>query len=216
MTARPIIMGVDLSGPSNHADTACAVFERQGDTLMYRRHLTWLGDADLLHVVDGASRGASLTIGLDAPLSYQDGGGDRVRDRELRTILTKAGMPSGTVMTPTMTRMAYLTLRGVSLSRMIASTHSDAAIVEVHPFGSLALAGAPVADLTAVKKDAAARERIASWLTDNGMDGLPNQEFSDHELAAFGAAWAAWKWQSGTAAWTAPAEIPSHPFAFAC
>ena len=216
MTARPIIMGVDLSGPSNHADTACAVFERLGDTLIYRRHLAWLGDADLLHLVDGASRGASLTIGLDAPLSYQDGGGDRHRDRELRKRLTRAGLPSGTVMTPTMTRMAYLTLRGVSLSRMIAASHPDAAIVEVHPFGSLALAGAPVEDLAIVKKDAPARARIAYWLSENGMDGLPDQEFSDHELAAFGAAWAAWKWQSGNAAWTAPAEVPSHPFAFAC
>lgn len=216
MTARPIIMGVDLSGPSNHADTACAVFERLGDTLIYRRHLAWLGDADLLHLVDGTSRGASLTIGLDAPLSYQDGGGDRRRDRELRKRLTHVGMPSGTVMTPTMTRMAYLTLRGVSLSRMIATSHPDAAIVEVHPFGSLALAGAPVEDLVIVKKDASARERIAAWLTENGMDGLPDQEFSDHELAAFGAAWAAWKWQSGDAAWIAPAEAPSHPFAFAC
>lgn len=216
MTARPIIMGVDLSGPSNHADTACAEFERYGDTLIYRRHLSWLGDADILHVIEGASRGASLTVGLDAPLSYQDGGGDRDRDRELRKHLTRAGMPSGSVMTPTMTRMAYLTLRGISLSRMIAANQPDAAIVEVHPFGSLALAGAPVEDLTMVKKDASARHRIAGWLADNGMDGLPDQEFSDHELAAFGAAWAAWKWQSGAASWMAPAQVPSHPFAFVC
>lgn len=216
MTARPIIVGVDLSGPSNQADTSCAIFERHSDGLIYRRHLSHLADADLLHLVDGASRGASLTIGLDAPLSYQDGGGDRTRDRELRRKLIGLGMPSGTVMTPTMTRMAYLSLRGISLSRMLGSTHPDTAIVEVHPFGSLALSGAPIEDLKAVKKETSARIRIASWLSNNGLSGLPEQPYSDHELAAFGAAWAAWKWQTGEASWVAPAEPPFHPHAFAC
>lgn len=216
MTECAIIMGVDLSGPSNHSDTSCAIFERHADGLLYRQHVSHLADADLLHLVNGAFRGASLTIGLDAPLSYQDGGGDRIRDRELRQELVRLGMPSGTIMTPTMTRMAYLSLRGIALSRMLGSTHPDAAIVEVHPFGSLAMAGAPVDDVKAVKKDASARVRLASWLASHGMDNLPEQAFSDHELAAFGAAWAAWKWQSGKSSWSAPAEPPAHPHAFAC
>ncbi len=216
MTARPIIMGVDLSGPSNHADTACAEFESADGRLIYRRHMTYLADSDLLHVVDGSARGASLTVGIDAPLSYQDGGGDRQRDRELRRQLQRAGMPSGTVMTPTMTRMAYLTLRGVAVSRLITTAHPDAAIVEVHPFGALALAGAPVEDLRTVKQDEGARERIAGWLSENGLEGLPDHAYSDHELAAFGSAFAAWKWQVGASSWMAEAEAPFHPHPFAC
>ena len=216
MTARPIIMGVDLSGPSNHADTACAIFESSGESLIYRRHLAYLADSDLLHLVDGASRGASLTVGLDAPLSYQDGGGDRVRDRELRRALQKVGMPSGSLMTPTMTRMAYLTLRGLSISRLISTFHPDAAVLEVHPFGALALAGAPVEALRMVKKSDQARTDIAQWMRDNCIEGLPEQSFTDHELAALAAGFAAWKWQIGTAAWQIDAEPPLHPYPFAC
>lgn len=216
MTASPIIMGVDLAGPSNHADTACSIFESHDGQLVYNRHLTHLGDADILHLVDEASQASSLAIGLDAPLSYQDGGGDRQRDRDLRSELVRLGMPSGTVMTPTMTRMSYLTLRGLALSRMLAAVHPEAAIVEVHPFGSLALSGAPVSDLIAVKRDSASRIRVANWLANNGIVNLPQQEFSDHELASFAAAWAAWKWHSGHASWVSPAEPPLHPHAFAC
>lgn len=216
MTARPIIMGIDLSGPANHADTACALFESAGEVLVYRRHLAHLADSDLLHIIDGAARGASLTIGLDAPLSYQDGGGDRQRDRALRQTLQKAGMPSGSVMTPTMTRMAYLTLRGLSVSRMIAREHPDAAVLEVHPFGALVLAGAPVEAVRSVKQSADARSEVAQWMQENGLEGLPAQDCSDHELAAFAAGFAAWKWQTGSAHWLADAEPPLHPFPFAC
>jgi len=216
MTARPIIMGVDLSGPSNHADTACALFESAGDTLVYRRHLAYLADADLLHIVEGATRGASLTVGLDAPLSYQDGGGDRQRDRDLRRVLRGAGMPSGSVMTPTMTRMAYLTLRGLSISRLISSATPDAAVIEVHPYGALALAGAPVDALRSVKQSSDSRAEVAGWLRVNGIDGLPDQDYSDHELAAVAAGFAAWKWQLGRASWLVDAEPPLHPFPFAC
>jgi len=216
MTARPIIMGVDLSGPSNHADTACALFESAGDVLVYQRHLAHLADSDVLHLVDGATRGASLTVGLDAPLSYQDGGGDRIRDRELRRRLQKAGMPSGSVMTPTMTRMAYLTLRGLSISRLISTVHPSAAVLEVHPFGALALAGAPVEAVRSVKQSEKARTVVAHWLRQHGVEGLPDQDYSDHELAALAAGFAAWKWQLGNAAWLADAEPPLHPYPFAC
>ena len=213
MTARSIFVGVDLSGPSNHADTACAVFEEVNAQLVYVRHLTNLADADILHLLSGL-RGSSLTVGLDAPLSYQDGGGDRPSDRALRQLLRQAGMPSGSVMTPTMTRMAYLTLRGIHLSRQIQDEHPESAITEVHPFGSLVLAGGPVESIREVKQRAEARAEVLSWLSEAGMQNLPGGDVSDHELAAFGAAFGAWQWQRGKAAWQFEAELPHHPFAF--
>ncbi|MFP3489293.1 DUF429 domain-containing protein, partial [Staphylococcus sp. SIMBA_130] len=77
-----------------------------------------------------------VTIGIDAPLSYQPGGGDRPSDRALRQRIVKAGMRSGSIMTPTMTRMVYLKLRGISLSRGL---EANAHIVEVHPGAAIGL-----------------------------------------------------------------------------
>lgn len=125
-------------------------------------------------------------------------------------------MPSGSVMTPTMTRMAYLTLRGLSISRLISTAHPSAAVLEVHPFGALALAGAPVEAVRSVKHSEEARIVVAQWMREHGMEGLPDHGYSDHELAALAAGFAAWKWQGGKAAWYADAEPPLHPYPFAC
>ena len=40
--------------------------------------------------------------------------------------------------------------------------------------------------------------------------------FSDHSIAAYASAFAAWKWVSQGAKWVATAAPPFHPFAFAC
>ena len=215
MTTLPLIIGIDLSGPSNHADTACAVFEAHPDRLVYRQHLTHLADADLLHIVSNV-RGSTLTIGIDAPLSYQDGGGDRPSDADLRRRLKACGTPVPAVMTPTMTRMAYLTLRGMGVARLLESAVPDCRIVEVHPFASLVLAGADPHVVSDVKADESSCQTLLDWLPSQGLHGLPSSNVSDHELAAFGAAFAAWKWQQGMAHWLTDAVLPHHPYPFAC
>lgn len=215
MNARSLIFGVDLSGPSNPADTACAVFEQRDDTLHLLALYAGLSDRELLSVV---SRHASsdMTIGLDAPLSYQDGGGDRSRDRDLRSVLSAKGLPSGSVMTPTMTRMAYLTLRGVQLAGMLEVMHPAARILEVHPFGSLVLAGLDPTKVGTVKRDAESRSTLLNALPSLRLQHLPTQVSTDHELAALGAAYAAWQWRNGTPSWHCVAEPPHHPYPMAC
>jgi hypothetical protein len=99
---------------------------------------------------------------------------------------------------------------------MISSLHPDAAVLEVHPFGALALAGAPVEALREVKRSDQARTEVAQWMRNNGIEGLPDQTYSDHELAAVAAGFAAWKWHIGSAAWKVDAEPPLHPYPFAC
>jgi predicted nuclease with RNAse H fold len=209
------IIGLDLSGPSNAADTACAVFDVAQGLLHLRALYCGLNDGDVLSVVSRHA-GSDLTIGLDAPLSYEDGGGDRARDRELRRVLTKKGLPSGTIMTPTMTRMAYLTLRGVHLAGLLQRAHPAARIVEVHPMGSLVLAGLDPALATRIKSDEIARLEILKSLPAMGMRQLPTAAGSDHELAALGAAFAAWQWRNGTPSWQCAAQPPHHPYPMAC
>jgi predicted nuclease with RNAse H fold len=215
MSIPSIIIGVDLSGPSNPADTACAVCEAEGAALRVKDLFCGLSDRELLSVVSRYA-GEDVTIGLDAPLSYEDGGGDRSRDRELRTLLSSRGLPSGSVMTPTMTRMAYLTLRGVHLAAALARSHPDARILEVHPFGSLVLAGVDPTLAASVKRCEESRKRLLNTLPAIGLRHVPTMAGTDHELAALGAAHAAWRWRTGTPSWNVPSEPPHHPYPMAC
>lgn len=210
-----MLIGVDLSGPSNPSDTACAVCEQRGSTLHLVRLYAGLSDRELLSVVQRHAA-ADLTIGLDAPLSYEDGGGDRARDKALRNLLTSKGLPSGTVMTPTMTRMAYLTLRGVQVAGMLRQALPEARIVEVHPFGSLVLAGLDPELAVLVKRDRTALANVLKALPALGLRNLPVAAGSDHEVAAIGAAHAAWRWHNNSASWSCPADPPHHPFPMAC
>ncbi len=211
-----LIIGIDLSGPSNPADTVVSLFSEYTDRLEYIGHYEHCSDADIVRLLEKASSHLHVTIGLDAPLSYQDGGGDRMSDRSLRKVLMGAGMPSGTVMTPTMTRMAYLTLRGITIARLLRSLHADANIVEVHPHGSMALAGAPIELVRTMKAEAASRQGLAHWLGSQGLARLPEGPHSDHVIASIGCAFAAWLWQTGRSTWKAAAIPPHHPFDFAC
>jgi predicted nuclease with RNAse H fold len=221
------VVGVDLAGPSNVADTALASFSSAGEAQHesglrltgWRTHAT---DATLLRVVEellgAAGATATVVVGLDAPLSYNPGGGDRAPDEALRQRLCAAGLPSGCVMPPTMTRMAYLTLRGVVVARLLGQALGDRVrIVEVHPTGAMALRGAPVAALVEMKRSLAARREIADWLRGAGVHGLEAVlDPSHHLLAACAAALAAADWAAGRPAWLAPASPPHHPFDFAC
>ena len=114
-----IIIGIDLSGPSNAADTALVSFECRESVLTLTHSVQGASDADIFQIVSEQAKESNVTVGLDAPLSYNDGGKDRPSDSELRSRIVAAGLRSGSVMTPTMTRMAYLTLRGISVAHHV-------------------------------------------------------------------------------------------------
>lgn len=208
------IVGIDASGPTNHDDTCACVLAVADGRATYLRHVSGLSDAAAIALVAGLD--GPVVIGLDAPLSYSDGGGDRPGDKRLRDAITARGMLPGSVMTPTMTRMAYLTLRGMGLARGLTLGCGPAVrIVEVHPGAALVLRGAPVGDVRAVKSDAAARERLVAWLRDAGLEGLPDDVAdTDHALMSAAAALAAWSWSEGRTAWICAAVPPLHPYDF--
>ncbi len=210
------MLGVDLSGPTNTADTAAAWFRTTRRGLVLEDRACGLGDGELVARARELAARGPLVVGLDAPLSYQPGGGSRVADTELRRRLVACGLPAGTVMAPTMTRMAFLTLRGLGVARALGLAAPEARLVEVHPGGALALRGAPVGALRRMKRDGRARLELLRWLAARGLEGLPREPGSDHEVAAFGCALGAWQWSQGHAAWSVPAEPPLHPFDFAC
>jgi predicted nuclease with RNAse H fold len=197
-------IGIDLAGPSNLTDTAMVALNGEGD---YLWHATELGDRDLLGRLGELDR--LEAVGLDAPLSYNPGGGDRPADRALRAALTDAGGRSSSVMPPTMTRMAYLTLRGMTIARLLEDELGldRSRVAEVHPASALVLRGAAPEDVAAIKESKAARRRIAEWM------GLPEAVAgSDHLVAAAAAALAVVGWQSGAPAFRHPADRPHHPY----
>lgn len=210
---RSIVLGLDLSGPTNAADTAVLIATATPAGLRVDAVHERVDDRALCVLLDSLDLSGAV-VGLDAPLSYQPGGGDRPAERALRAVARAAGLPAGTVMTPTMTRMAYLTLRGIAVARLIERRWPDARIVEVHPATALALRGAPVADLVAMKSSRAARLRLAAWCVDHACTVDPDAvSGSDHRIAALGAALAARDWAHGRARWEHRADPPLHPFA---
>jgi hypothetical protein len=108
-------------------------------------------------------------------------------------------------------------LRGITVARLLQTIAPVPQIVEVHPGAALALHGAPIPAIRAFKRDAAAQQQLLDWLEKNGLIGFASiTTFSDHSVAAYASAFAAWKWVSQEAKWIAPATPPFHPFAFAC
>jgi predicted nuclease with RNAse H fold len=213
-----IILGIDLSGPVNTADTCLAIFESRGEKLVFRDSRQGAGDSQILEAVTTHAKAGELIIGLDAPLSYQPGGGDRPGDADLRRLVKAKGGGAG-VMTPTMTRMAYLTLRGVALTRMLESLRPavNLRIVEVHPGAVLLLRGASPRDVAGLKPDPEARRRLLDRLEAQGLQNLLRGEsIRDHFVAACAAALGAWQWAMGKPAWIARAVPPQHPYDFAC
>ena len=120
-------------------------------------------------------------------------------------------------MPPTFNRMAYLTLRGLAVARLLSTLHPGRVrIIEVHPGATFCLRGAPLPSVLAFKKDPEHRGLLLKWLSTQGIESLPSAEPSDHFVAASGAALAAWAWSRGQSVWLAQPEPPFHPFAFAC
>ncbi len=211
------VIGIDLSGPRNITDTAVAIFEQRGDALNFVQAIHAAGDRQIYDLVPDTGKKGRVVVGVDAPLSYNPGGGDRPSDMELRQLVLKRGRVG--VMPPTLIRMVYLTLRGIAVTRMLESLRQqmDIQIVEVHPGAAMLLRGAPAADVSSFKRDGAARVRLLDWLEEMGLRELPRDEHaSEHFVAACAAVLAAWQWSKGAAAWCYPARPPEHPYDFAC
>jgi predicted nuclease with RNAse H fold len=212
------IVGIDLSGPSNSADTALFAFGQYGSGLRLQRSIIGANDVDIFDLVAGLAGQSEVAVGIDAPLSYNIGGGDRPSDADLRRRAVAAGLHPGSVMVPTMTRMVYLTLRGVSVARSLLSIPTARlSIVEVHPGATMALRRAPIDAVRTYKKEKESRRRLLDWLGEQGLYlDATAEDPSDHYVAACAAALATWKWVEGESVWCYAAEPPFHPFAYAC
>lgn len=207
-----VIVGVDLSGPGSAQHTSVAVFHEAGAAIALVELLAGADDRAILERVP-----ADAIVGLDAPLSYSATGGSRESDQCLRRVAVEQGLPAGTVMAPSAPRMAYLTLRGVAVSRMLDRERPGVRVAEVHPTLAMALRGAPPSTLKAMKHAPEARRELLAWLEGQGLRGVGKlNNASDHSVAACAATLAAWQWGRGSPAWCYPARPPQHPFDFAC
>ncbi len=212
------VIGLDLSGPRNTADTVLVVFNGQRAELHYVEGVNGADDQQIFQTVSGLGSNEPIIIGMDAPLSYNPGGGDRASDAGLRRLVFEKGGRVG-IMPPTMIRMVYLTLRGIVLTRMLETLKpgSDLHILEVHPGACMLLRGAPAKVVAAFKREAPARFQLLQWLGEQGLKGISRTEdVTDHYVAACAAALGAWQWWLGRSAWLFPANPPDHPYDFAC
>lgn len=213
-----VIIGIDLSGPSNTTDSSVVVFSEEFDQLQLVESVEGATDEDVFQLFCRLSKESHLKVGLDAPLSYNPGGGDRPADKALRKETIAHGMHPGSVMTPTTTRMVYLTLRGLAIARLLESLHYPRlAIVEVHPGAAMALGGADIGDVKSLKRQPEARQNLLRWLDSEGLQGIVGHtEPTDHFVASCACALAAWKWSKGLPSWLWKGDLPHHPYDFAC
>jgi predicted nuclease with RNAse H fold len=217
------IIGIDLSGPANHKDTAMAIFQYMDDRIVFENMVLNASDEKIIAAIEGAASLDDVAIGIDAPLSYQDGGGDRPQDKSLRQFIKGHGLIGGSVMPPTLTKMVYLTLRGMGVTRRIMELKipNNIKIVEVHP-------GAAIGSRVGIdglyqalhyKKEKESGKAILDWFDTVGLNGLPNEIFEvSHQIDACAAVLAAWHWAdpSKLPAWHWKLTSAEHPFEVCC
>jgi uncharacterized protein len=212
------IVGIDLSGPRNFADTCLVSFEERGKEIQLGDLREGADDNQILGAISGLGSTGPIAIGIDAPLSYNSRGGDRPSDADLRRFVHARGGRVG-IMPPTLIRMVYLTLRGLHVTRFLESLKPgyNLRIVEVHPGACMLLRGADADDVRKFKVEAIARGHLLDWLETQGLRGISRLEpISDHYVAACAAALGAWQWVLGKSIWCFPADLPHHPYDFAC
>ncbi|QOR67162.1 DUF429 domain-containing protein [Cytobacillus suaedae] len=217
------VIGIDLSGPSNHKDTVLTVFEKKDNHLEFVKWTSNISDQGILREISEQSQLDEVVIGMDAPLSYEDGGGDRVGDRELRKFIVSLGMKSGSIMPPTLNRMVYLTLRGIKLTREIENLNViyPISIVEVHPGAVIGsrLSKKEIEYALVYKQAQSARSYIRTWFTEQGLSQIPIEiEEESHSIDACAAALGAWHWKDPEykPKWKHPANPPLHPYDYCC
>lgn len=217
------IIGIDLSGPANHKDTVMTIFQIEENDLIFEKALTNASDEMLLEAIMSAASLDEVVIGIDAPLSYQDGGGDRPQDKSIRNVLKEYGLSGSSIMPPTLTKMVYLTLRGILLTRTIMSMNlaDKIKIVEVHPGAAIGtrIDKERFVHAREYKKDLNSCKVILEWYNEIGLKGIPT-EFSEttHQIDACAAAIAAWYWvdPKKQPVWHWEKTTPNHPFEFCC
>jgi len=210
------IIGIDLSGPRNFADTCLVSFDQHEEGIRLIDVRKGADDDQILEAISSLRQTERIAIGIDAPLSYNPKGGDRPSDSELRRLVHAQGGRVG-IMPPTMIRMVYLTLRGLQLTRMLESLKPgyDLRIVEVHPGACMILRGADAADVRRFKTEPLARGRLLDWLEAKGLKGIRRTDsVTDHYVAACAAALATWQRRLGKSIWCFPADPPHHPYDF--
>jgi len=212
------IVGLDLSGPAGPENTGVAVFKVNRNKLSFTLAECDGSDAGILDLFARLADSGPVLAGIDAPLSYEPGGGLRERDYLLREELMANGQRLNRVIPPLAHRMVYLTLRGYGITRLLSTLQAKRIeIVEVHPTASLALRNAPLHDVGLVAASEVSRNTVQSWFDKHGVTALLLQEgCASHFVAACAAALAAWKWARGEAVWQAEPEIPFHPYWFVC
>jgi predicted nuclease with RNAse H fold len=126
-------------------------------------------------------------------------------------------------MPPTLTKMVYLTLRGVRLSREIENLKANypISIVEVHPGAVIGsrLSKEELEHVLNYKQDLPARKYIREWLGKQNVTGLPAfVEEESHSIDACAAALGAWHWKDPLEKpkWVFRAERPLHPYDYCC
>lgn len=211
------VVGIDLSGPRNVADTCLVCFEERGEGLQLVDVCEGAADEQILKVITQLDPHERIVVGIDAPLSYNATGGDRPSDRELRRLILDRGARVG-IMPPTLNRMVYLTLRGMNLTRLLEALkpqyHPE--IVEVHPGACMILRGADADHVRKFKAEPTARAELLDWLDTKGLKGISRAEtVTDHYVAACAAALAAWQWSLGKSVWRFANVSPHHPYDFA-
>jgi hypothetical protein len=93
----------------------------------------------------------------------------------------------------------------------------DLMIVEVHPGACMVLRGADAGDVRTFKAEPPARGRLLDWLETQGLKGICLADtVTDHYVAACAAALGTWQWSLGKSIWRFAAELPHHPYDFAC
>ncbi|WP_338453126.1 DUF429 domain-containing protein [Niallia oryzisoli] len=217
-----IVIGIDLSGPANHKDTAMAVFQTIGDELVLLDMLVDVDDEKILSTIHSFTA-QDIILGIDAPLSYQDGGGDRPQDKCLRHFVKEFGLSGSSIMPPTLTKMVYLTLRGVSLTRRIMNMTAaeKIRIIEVHPGAAIGTRIEPekLSHVRHYKKDIQSRYVIFDWFKSVGLKNLSKDiTETSHQMDACAAALAAWHWgdPAKKPIWHWEQITSAHPFEICC
>lgn len=217
------VIGIDLSGPANHKDTVLTVFQVRKDQLFFEDMVVDVSDEIMISTILAAASAEEVVVGMDAPLSYQDGGGDRPQDKSIRQFIKSFGLSGSSIMPPTLTKMVYITLRGITLTRriMASSDFKNIRLVEVHPGAAIGvrLGAESLVHALNYKKDLASSKFIFDWFKTVGFLGLPDEiPYISHQIDACGAALAAWHWAEPTkqAKWLWNETSPEHPFEYCC
>ena len=214
-----IFFGIDLSGPVNIIDTVISWFkyDYSKEKLSLIDYKIGADDNFIFNIVKDLSINNDLFLAIDAPLSYNMNGGDRESDKSLREFLKKKKLKTSSVMTPTMTRMSYLTLRGISITRILETLKKKPNVIEVHPFVSLLINGANKEDIKNVKKNEKAKQNIFNFLKKRQISNLPViVSKNDHFISSVIAAQIAYFYSKNQYQWRSKRKFPFHPYDFVC